>query len=270
MNDEKKRHYMPDSLIDATRAGAQTIVVRQVLGEKEKQKAMDIRIWLPEGKPAVEQIVDVFVKNVEVNAVDVITNKVIVRGEYEVKAIYVANLPDKPVHAVELKHCKWTVDLDIPGARKGMDADANVVVEFVDYDVPMMTRAYKYKYHGCDDSCADSCCKDSCDSLCMPLKPPHKPKPPCDHMCKPPKPPMNPCPSMNPCPPMNPCQPPKPPCVDPCQVKVPFPGPSTEMSCREFDVSVVLKVVAKVIVDREVQINAGTVPQPELPNKPKG
>ena len=307
MSDEKRRykHYMPDLCIDDTRAGAQTIVVRQVLGEKEKQKVMDIHVCVPERKPAIEQIIDVFVKNLEVNAVDVIANKVIVRGEFEVKAIYVACLPDKPVHAVELKHCKWTADLDMPGARRGMDADANVVIEFVDYDVPAMTRAYKYKYHGCDDSCdkdSDTCdMKDSCDchdtmeDSCMPpMKPPHHPGPPCGNPCKPPKPPKPPC--GNPCKPPhhpeppcdNPCKPPKPPkpqkppcgelppwgpptCVDPCQVKVPFPCDMCEIGCREFDVSVVLKVIAKVLVDREVQLNCNTVTkQPGMPSQPKG
>ena len=62
----------------------------------------------------------------------------------------IACLPDQPVHAVEIKHYKWTQDIDIPGARRGMDADASVVVEFVDYDVDCHSRAYKHKY-GNDD-----------------------------------------------------------------------------------------------------------------------
>ena len=107
---------------------------------------------VPDKKPAIEQIVDVFVKEVEINCVDVITDKVIVRGEFEVKAIYVACLPDQPVHAVEIKHFKWTQDIDMPGARKGMDADASVIVEFVDYEVDECSRAYKYKYEDMDDT----------------------------------------------------------------------------------------------------------------------
>ena len=38
-----------------------------------------------------------------------------------------------------------------------------------------------------------------------------------------------------------------------------------EMRCREFDVSIVLRVNAKVMADREVMLNAGV-----LPVKPKG
>lgn len=324
MKDEKTRykHYMPDYCTLGAQTGPQTIIVRQVLGEMEKQKVLDIHVCVPARKPAIEQIVDVFVKNVEVNCVDVIMNKVIVRGEFEIKAIYVACLPGNPVHAVEIKHYKWTQDIDIPGARRGMDAEASVICEFVDYDVAEMTRAYKYKYHGdCDpcDSTPDHCdCEtaDTCDSMpgpddcypphhpmppfkppsgsCKPNMPPFQPpsgscckpnmppfQPPCGSCCKPEMPPFQPpCepekpslppfqPPMEPCPPMNKPQKPYPPECPPSP-----PTSCMEICCRDFDVSVVLKVTAKVLADREVQMN----PQPNmtgganmtLPEQPKG
>lgn len=117
------------------------IVVRQLIGEKEKQRVLDIRITLPVDaygqpiKPPIEQIIDVFAKKLEVNEVIVIPDKVIVRGEFEVKAIYVACLPSQPVHAVE-KIIPFTIDIDLPGTRKGMDADAEVEIEYIDYDLP--------------------------------------------------------------------------------------------------------------------------------------
>lgn len=288
MSDEKKRykHYMPDYCTLGAQSGPQTIVVRQVLGEKEKQKVLDLHVCVPERKPAIEQIVDVFVKNVEVNSVDVITDKVIVRGEFEVKAIYVACLPQNPVHAVEIKHCKWTQDIDMAGARRGMDAEAGVVVEFVDYDVPEMTRAYKYKYHGCDCDTVNTCdTSDTCDCVtedtCDPVFPPHHhPKPPFQPM--PPCGSADPCPSPNPCP--NPCPPPKPP-KPPRPPKPPKPMPECppcppcppcnpcECCLREFDVSVVLKITAKVLADREVQMNpknATSGASQTLPQQPKG
>lgn len=270
---------MPDYCTLGAQTGPQTIVVRQVLGEKEKQKVLDIHVRVPERKPAIEQIVDVFVKNVEVNAVDVITDRVIVRGEFEIKAIYVACLPDNPVHAVEIKHCKWTQDIDIPGARRGMDAEAAVLCEFVDYDVAEMTRAYKYKYHG-DDFCDDghnSCTCESADTDTCGFVPPH-PMPP----FKPPMdscpPPMNPCMQPDPCPPIDPCPPPCPPpkppkppkpIVPPCP-----PASCDEICCRDFDVSIILRITAKVLADREVQMNppsnmTGGASQ-SLPSQPKG
>lgn len=233
-----------------TSTGPQTIIVRQVIGEQEEQKVLDIHVVVPDKKPAIEQIVDVFVKDVEIDCVDVIHDKVIVRGEFEIKAIYVAYLPNTPVHAVEIKHYKWTQDIDIPGARRGMDADASVIVEFVDYDVDEHCRAYKYKY---GDNCND--CKDhhhhgnnNCDSDCD-----------CDTDCEYDSE------------------------YDDCDDEV------DNVDCddngnggnsdhhhhhhhhrwtREFDVSIVLKIVAKVMADRPVQIGGNMMPT--MPNKPKG
>lgn len=220
-----RKKYDPCTL--GAETGPQTIIVRQVIAEAEKQKVLDIHVVVPSQKPAIEQIVDVFVKDLEINCVDVITDKVIVRGEFEIKAVYVACLPDNPVHAVEIKHYKWTQDIDMPGARKGMDADASVIVEFVDYEVDECTRAYKYKYgdmnhHDDDDDDHDhDDCDDECDD-----DDDH------DHGC----------------------------------------GGSHNhhhhhhhKCTRDFDISVVLKITAKVMTDREVQIGMGT-----MPTNPKG
>ena len=209
---------IPDCTLGA-QTGPQTIVVRQVVAESEKQKSLDIHITVPDRKPAIDQIVDVFVKDVEINSVDVITDKVIVRGEFEVKAIYVADLPQQPVHAVELKHYRWTVDIDMPGARKGMDAEATVDVEYVDYDFDQdhhkhhHHRAKKYTNYDDDDN---DCDDDDDDNNC------HN-----DH--------------------------------DDCDEE------DEVVRCREFDVSIVLRINAKVMADREVMLNAGT-----LPVTPKG
>lgn len=217
---DKDLRPMKDYCTLGAETGPQTIIVRQVIGEAEKQKSLDIHVTVPDRKPAIEQIVDVFVKDVEVNSIDVITNKVIVRGDFEIKAIYVAALPDQPVHAVEIKNYKWTVDIPIEGARKGMDAEATVDIEYVDYDVDEHTRAYKYKNYDTDENDCDDCDKkhhhndcddDDCDDDC-------------DH------------------------------------------HHHHHHATRDFDVSVVLRVNAKVLADREVMIGSNGT----LPNKPKG
>jgi len=209
--------------------GAQTgtIIVRQVIGEQEKQKVLDIHVVVPDRKPSIEQIVDVFVKDVEVCNVEVITDKVIVRGEFDIKAIYVADLPDQPVHAVEIKNYKFTQDIEIPGARRGMDADASVLVEFVDYDVDEWTRAYQYKNYenmNCNNPCDDdddNHCDDHDHDECDDHDHDH-----CDHDHH---------------------------------------HHHHHHICREFDVSVVLKITAKVLADREVVIGTAA-----LPTTPKG
>ncbi|MDL2280551.1 DUF3794 domain-containing protein [Selenomonadales bacterium OttesenSCG-928-I06] len=233
MTDKKLRAYMTNKKGSLSLpAGPQTVVVRQVIGEQERQKVLDVQIKVPERKPAIEQIVDVFVKNLKVLRVDVINDRVIVRGDLEIKAIYVAALPQQPVHAVEVKHYKFTQEVDIPGARKGMDAEANVVVEFVDYNVAEYTRAYKYKnFENMDSNCS---CNSYCDS--------------CDDYCS------DDCEDTPVCDEEDTC-----PCED----------------TREFDVSIVLKIVAKVMADREVVV--GYIPpavksavKAKLPAKPKG
>jgi hypothetical protein len=241
-----------------TETGPQTIIVRQVIGAGEEQKVLDIHVCVPDPKPAIEQIVDVFVKDVEIDCVDVIHNKIIVRGEFEIKAIYVAYLPDRPVHAVEIKHFKWTQDIEIPGARRGMDADANVIVEFVDYDVDEHCRAYKYKY-GDNDSCNDDCkdhhhhhhghghddCDDDCDDDYDDDSDSD------DHY-------DDDCDSDDHCDDDG----------DHCDD-----GDHHHhhhhhhhRRTREFDVSVVLKVIGKVMADRQVQIGGVAT----MPFKPKG
>ncbi|WP_312519745.1 DUF3794 domain-containing protein [Anaerospora sp.] len=216
---------LPNCTLGAS-TGPQTIVVRQVVAEKEKQKSLDIHVVVPDSKPAIEQIVDVFIKDVEINSVDVITDKVIVRGEFEIKAIYVACLPDRPVHAMEVKHYKWTVDIDMPGARRGMDAEATVDIEYVDYDFDEHHhhhhhhRAKKYtNYENSDNFCDDD---DDCGHH-------HHHDHDCDDNCD------------------------------------DDDNDDDRNRCREFDVSVVLRVNAKVMADREVLLNSGT-----LPTKPKG
>lgn len=114
--------------------GPATIEVEQVLGVQMEQRVVEFDMIVPPQKPSIEQVIDVYVKNVDVKSVDVIKDKVIVRGDLEVKVMYVADLPNQPVHAFEKDHVRWTRDIVIEGAEKDMKATADVVVEFVDYD----------------------------------------------------------------------------------------------------------------------------------------
>jgi hypothetical protein len=137
-----------DSALDETRAtiddanmmcgcpepGPETISVEQVLGAEMKQKVVEFDMFVPDPKPDIEQIIDVYVKDLDIDSVDVIRNKVIIRGDLEVKVMYVADLPNQPVHAFEKRHVRFTRDIEIEGAEPNMDATADVVVEYVDYD----------------------------------------------------------------------------------------------------------------------------------------
>jgi len=227
--------------------GPQTIIVRQVVGEQEQQKVLDVSVTVPDPKPAIEQIIDVFVKNVEVNSVDLITDKVIVRGDLEIKAIYVACTPEQQVLAVEVNNVKWTQDIPIVGARRGMDADASVVVEFVDYDISPATRAYSHKYGPLSYSDDDDPDGGSCAAPPPPLAAETCPAPAAPAPCPPPAPPA-PCPQ-----------------TAPAEVAPPAPVFSEAGCSRDFNVSIVLKITAKVLADREVQLGEAT-----MPTAPKG
>jgi hypothetical protein len=114
--------------------GPEIIQVEQVLGAEMTQTVIEFDMFVPDPKPDIKQVIDVYVKNVEVDNVDVIADAVIVRGDLEVKVMYVADLPNEPVHAFERRHVRFTSDIEVDGAQPGMDADADVAVEYVDYD----------------------------------------------------------------------------------------------------------------------------------------
>ncbi|HMM20787.1 MAG TPA: DUF3794 domain-containing protein [Selenomonadales bacterium] len=114
--------------------GPETIQVEQVLGADMKQRVVEFDMEVPDPRPDIEQVIDVFVKDVCIRSVDVIPNKVIVRGELEAKVLYVAERPDQPVQAFEKDHVRWTRDIEIDGAMPDMKATADVVVEYVNYD----------------------------------------------------------------------------------------------------------------------------------------
>ncbi|BBB90314.1 MAG TPA: DUF3794 domain-containing protein [Methylomusa anaerophila] len=114
--------------------GMETIEVEQVLGADMEQRVLELDLFVPSQKPDIEQVLDVYVKDVEITSVDVIPDKVIIRGELEVKIMYVADLPNQPVHAFEKSHIRFTRDIEILGAEANMKTTSDVTVEFVDYD----------------------------------------------------------------------------------------------------------------------------------------
>ncbi|MCE5284812.1 MAG: DUF3794 domain-containing protein [Pelosinus sp.] len=116
------------------------MVVNQVVGQGKAQESLTIHLCIPQPKPSAQQIIDVFVKKLRITHVQVTTDCVIVRGDFELKAIYVACKPTQPVHAVEARCVRFTAHVPICGVRCGMEADAAVSVEYVDYDCDYHTR----------------------------------------------------------------------------------------------------------------------------------
>ncbi len=110
------------------------IMVEQVIAAGSAQRVLEMNVTVPAEKPPIEQVVKMIVKNLEVTDVKVIPNKVIVTGEFDVKVMYVAALPDQPVHAVEIEDHRFTKDIPLEGVTPEMDAQADAVLEYSDYD----------------------------------------------------------------------------------------------------------------------------------------
>jgi hypothetical protein len=125
--------------------GPQSVVIRQVIGENQTEKVLEVPVSIPPQHPAVEQIIDVLVRRPRITSVETIFNQVIVCGDLEIKALYVACLPNQPVHAVEVRGVRFAAAVPVNGAYWGMDAEARAAVEYVDYDCDPASRAYWYK-----------------------------------------------------------------------------------------------------------------------------
>jgi hypothetical protein len=110
------------------------------VGQGNAQEALTIHLCIPPSKPSAQQIIDVFVKKLRITHVQVTTDCVIVRGDFELKSIYVACRPSQPVHAVEVRCVRFIAHVPICGARCTMEADASVIVEYVDYECDYHTR----------------------------------------------------------------------------------------------------------------------------------
>jgi len=167
MNDEERGKYNYNNCIQPI---SPSMVVCQLVGENQTQKSIDLHIRVPRRNPAMEQIIDVYVKDLKLTYVTALCDKVVARGCFEVKVLYTACKPKKPVHAVEVRNIRFTADVDIWGASSGMDAEADVVVEFVDYDCDECTRPHWYKrnpdwsYGKGDCDWEDDCdCEEDCD-----------------------------------------------------------------------------------------------------------
>lgn len=204
--DDKPQRWVPQKCVSWYQPGPQTIVVHQVIGETEAQEAIDIHIRVPNRKPAIEQIINVYVNKVCITNIEVLTDTVIVCGHFDVKVLYVACLADQPVHAFEKRRVRFSVEACIRGAQCGMDTDASVAVEFIDYDCD----CHRYtKYDSCNHKVPKKCGKVDSE-CCLPSK--HEKK-----------------------------------------------------GCtRKCYVSVVLKVIVRVMADREIIV------YPDVPIKPKG
>ena len=275
--DERYSYLPPNCII---KSSPQNLVVQQVIGEQDVQKVIDIRLVVPRHKPAIEQVVDVLVKHLCITHVEVIPHKVIIRGHFELKALYVACLPSQPVHAVEARQVRFTAAAHIHGCTYGADADAHATVEFIDYSMRKHHRIRKLrtgyktpawkkpkKHHKDDCDCKpdwhddwhdhkhDHDCHDHHHHDCHD----HHHDDCHDHH-------GHDCHDHH-----------KPDCHDDCKPCKPKPKPwKPSRGCREIDATVIIRICVKVMTDRKILLYPGHAPDAhhmpmgQLPYKPTG
>jgi len=106
--------------------------VSHVVARESKQVIVSDDFDTPQDKPAVEKILDVDAA-VEITGKRLLKDKAIVDGVITVQVLYVAALPDQPVHQMHHKF-NFSDFVEMPGATPDMDLRVDAVVESVDVD----------------------------------------------------------------------------------------------------------------------------------------
>lgn len=118
------------------RLSKELVRIDQVVGEEHSQAVVEGIISLPDGKPNIQRVISVDAHlNTESLETEILDGKVIIEGDIDVDAMYVADVevpPLQPVHFVE-----GTIDFSafvkIPGARKNMDVKVKAKIEHIQH-----------------------------------------------------------------------------------------------------------------------------------------
>lgn len=103
--------------------------VDRVVGEATQQVVLRELAEAPAGKPDVAKVVDVVATDLRITHVEVIKDKVLWRGFVDLKVVYVADLPDQPVHVFE-RRLNFSGAAEVPGAQPDMRALVKPALEF--------------------------------------------------------------------------------------------------------------------------------------------
>ena len=107
----------------------QLVAIEDVVNEVTQQINIRQEVTIPPEKPAAVKIISIFSSTVEITRSDILDGKVILEGRLVLQVIYVAALPDQPVHHIHLE-VPFTTFVDLPGAFPGMNILVRPRVEF--------------------------------------------------------------------------------------------------------------------------------------------
>lgn len=107
----------------------QLVAIEEVVNEVTQQVNLRQEVTIPQAKPAAVKIISIFSSTVEITRSDILDGKVILEGKLVLQVIYVAAMPDQPVHHMHLE-VPFTTFVDLPGAFPGMNLLIRPRVEF--------------------------------------------------------------------------------------------------------------------------------------------
>jgi len=110
--------------------------LKQVVGTGTEQVVVEAELEVPKEKPDIEEVLKVEVKIKPHAKIRVINDKVIIDGNLEVNTLYVGDTKegDQPVHHME-HDLKFASYVDVKGTEECMEADVDIDVENVDWDL---------------------------------------------------------------------------------------------------------------------------------------
>ncbi|HHW43822.1 MAG TPA: DUF3794 domain-containing protein [Desulfotomaculum sp.] len=108
------------------------LTVSNVVASETRQVIVSDDFDVPQDKPAVEKILDVNA-TAEITGTRLIKDKVIVDGTVTVQVLYVAALPEQPVHQLH-RSFRFSDFVEVPGATPDMDVRVDAVVENADVE----------------------------------------------------------------------------------------------------------------------------------------
>ena|GEM_PF-1416848 len=111
------------------------VAVEEWVGAARQRAEVTGTLELPQGNPPIERIL-IDTARARVEDVLVLEDRVVVSGQVDVEALYVARSPGQPVHAVEWRDAiPFEIEVSLPGAEPGLEAQAEVQVEDVALDL---------------------------------------------------------------------------------------------------------------------------------------
>lgn len=118
--------------------------IEDLVGEECKQVVVKDAKEPPSQKPDIDKIKEVIAGDVVIKDIDVIKDKVLVKGEIEFEILYTAMNKDQSMHMIHRK-VPFKTFVDVPGARPDDNVDIDVEVEWanakIDEDCNLVVEA---------------------------------------------------------------------------------------------------------------------------------